>query len=81
MHAGTGFLCGPDSPSSSETLFNKQTFLYGVVGLLETGKTAQEGQKAQQEAVAAAHSRGFGSTGHASWGPWWGQGSSSSVYK
>lgn len=60
---GTGSLCGPDSPSSSGTLFNKQTFLYGVVGLLETGEKTAE---AQQEEVAAAHSRGFGSTGYAS---------------
>lgn len=76
---GTGCLCGPDLPSSPGRLLSKQTSLYGVVVLLETGggggggavggNTAEEGWKAQQEEVAAAHSRGFGSPGHASWGP------------
>lgn len=71
MHApptppGTEFLCGLDSPGSSGNLLNKQTFLYGVVDLLATGKKAEEGQKAQKEEVAASHSRGFESTGNAS---------------
>lgn len=71
MHApptppGTEFLCGLDSPGSSGNLLNKQTFLYGVVDLLATGKKAEEGQKAQKEEVAASHSRGLESTGNAS---------------
>lgn len=66
----TGSLCGPDLPSSSGKLLNKQTFLYGAVGLLETRKTQQrrDGRPNRKRGLLPT-AGGFGSTGHASRGP------------
>lgn len=70
---GTGSLCGPEVPSSSGRLLNKQTFLYGVGGLLETGggvevgDTARTGGRPKRKRWLLC--KEFGSPGHPSLGP------------
>lgn len=81
---GTRSLCGLGLPSSSGRLLNKQTFLYGMVGFLETGK--QRGWRGCRERPnrkrRQLHIVGL-------WehcrcvlrGHWWGQSSPCSSYK
>lgn len=71
---GTGSLCGPDLPSSSGRLLNKQTSLYGVVGLLEAGKKQQRrGGRPNRKRWLLRTAGGLRALDMPPGGHWWGQ--------
>lgn len=89
---GTGCLCGPDLPSSPGRLLSKQTSLYGVVVLLETGGGGgvggrwgeiqqRRGGRPNRKRWLLHTAGGLGALDMPPGGHWWGQGSPSSVPK